>query len=99
MLWVLRIGIEHSANTFSVILDTFLSVRTAEKFSCPHEAPCAYRSDAFLGLIEMAMHLNDRHRWTREQIADWVEAHEVSETRTSSTAEATVGQDSLAATT
>ena len=26
--------------------------------------------------IELITHLNDGHRWTREQIADWVELHE-----------------------
>src|SRR4051812_277136 len=28
------------------------------------------------GVYGTIMHLNDRHRWTRERIADFVEAHE-----------------------
>ncbi len=30
----------------------------------------------------MVIHLNDDHRWTREQIADWVATVEPSETPT-----------------
>jgi hypothetical protein len=32
--------------------------------------------DDGLGLAFVISHLNDRHRWTREQIADWVETVE-----------------------
>lgn len=34
---------------------------------CPE---CGESDDFF---VIAAMHLNDRHRWTREQIADWAE--------------------------
>lgn len=34
---------------------------------CPHEK-CAKR----LPLAPLIVHLNDDHRWTREQIADWL---------------------------
>src|SRR6266702_918790 len=27
------------------------------------------------GLSQMVVHLNDDHRWTRERIADWIEAN------------------------
>jgi hypothetical protein len=36
--------------------------------ACP--ACAGYLSEP--GLIELIVHLNDTHRWTREQIADWV---------------------------
>jgi hypothetical protein len=37
--------------------------------------PCGcIQEELPLGL--MIMHLNDRHRWTRERIADWVETVE-----------------------
>lgn len=37
---------------------------------CP---ACSLRA----GVLFHAMHLNDTHRWTREQIADWVESIEL----------------------
>lgn len=36
--------------------------------------PCACRFDFPFG--SAVLHLNDNHRWTREQIADWVETIE-----------------------
>ncbi len=41
----------------------------AARVSCPH---CGYDAPR-LGIV---VHLNDHHRWTREQIADWVESQE-----------------------
>jgi hypothetical protein len=37
--------------------------------SCP--LGCSYAADE--SLIIVLAHLNDRHRWTREAIADWVQ--------------------------
>jgi hypothetical protein len=41
------------------------------------KCPCAECADrVLLELGCVAVHLNDNHRWTREQIADWVETIE-----------------------
>lgn len=41
-------------------------------YDCPI-AGCPYKQSPF----SVIAHLNDHHRWTREQIADWVEQIEV----------------------
>ncbi len=40
------------------------------KFSCPVNGQCGVPT----ALETVLIHLNDYHRWTRERIADWVEA-------------------------
>ena len=44
------------------------------EFSCPIAKGCSPRTP-----LQMIWHLNDTHRWTRQQIADWVETVEPSE--------------------
>ena len=46
-----------------------------EPHSCP-VADCRYGLRRRLYLTSWIAHLNDKHRWTREQIADWVETVE-----------------------
>lgn len=45
------------------------------KFDCPVTG-CNQQRDLVLGLVT---HLNDRHHWTRERIADFIELHEISD--------------------
>jgi hypothetical protein len=40
--------------------------------SCP-ERLCTTRQEFVRGIV---MHLNDKHKWSREQIADWVDSLE-----------------------
>jgi hypothetical protein len=49
------------------LVQAFPIVKEAEEQACP---ACGETQD---GLIA---HINDHHRWTREEIADWVEAIE-----------------------
>lgn len=49
--------------------------KTAGRLKCP--CSCGTRP---LTLKSMMVHLNDDHRWTREQIADWVEGIELAQT-------------------
>ena len=44
------------------------------EFSCPIAKGCSPRTP-----LQMIWHLNDTHRWTRSQIADWVETVEPAE--------------------
>jgi hypothetical protein len=38
--------------------------------SCPGKEECG---GTIMALFEMIIHLNDMHRWTREEVADWLE--------------------------
>lgn len=51
---------------------------------CPVNQCCFGRS-----VVNMVVHLNDDHQWTREQIADWVEGLECSAATTATTCEST----------
>ena len=43
-----------------------------ERQRCP-DAKCLYGRRRRVYLTSWIAHLNDKHRWTREQIADWVD--------------------------
>jgi hypothetical protein len=47
----------------------------------PQQCPVCHEWER-IGASVISMHLNDTHRWTREQIADWVATVEPSEPET-----------------
>ncbi len=55
--------------------------RLKQKIACPQ---CGVSNNASAGfdlrLYDVLTHLNDHHRWTREEIADWVESIENAQT-------------------
>ena len=59
------------ADGWKVIIDTFPILR--QRGLCPVERCKSYPSTTVQSTI---VHLNDDHRWTREQIADWIETLE-----------------------
>lgn len=65
-----------AADAFGVA-DWFSIPREVLRFACDTTVGCPNcdRDPSTLGSI-IAYHLNDYHKWTREQIADWVELHE-----------------------
>ena len=48
-------------------------------FLVEQDAVCPYCNDRNSTAFVIATHLNDTHRWTRQQIADWVASIEPSE--------------------
>lgn len=41
-------------------------------FMCPDKA-CLFEDPDYFSLDRLIIHLNDRHKWTREHIADWLD--------------------------
>jgi hypothetical protein len=39
----------------------------------PQPNPCFMSDDDTRSVLDMVIHLNDSHRWTREQVADWLD--------------------------
>ncbi len=50
---------------------SYYSHLTVQPATCPACVSSAYSPKSLVGAI---IHLNDTHRWTRERIADWIEA-------------------------
>jgi len=50
----------------------YLAIHRTEGFPCP--IPECFCQPSFL--YRVVIHLNDHHRWSREQIADWLESEE-----------------------
>ena len=57
------------------------------KSKCP---ACELWNRVKISTVAVIMHLNDKHRWTREAIADLVETLETSDTQSSGTSEGPV---------
>ncbi len=64
---------------YHVLMDRFPVLR--QPGSCP------LCDGAFIRVMDVVWDLNDTHRWTRDQIADWVATVEPSETPTPDAAE------------
>lgn len=47
---------------------------------CPVDAMCTVFGNAHL--LEVIMHLNDKHRWSRQRIAEWLSGTKVTENET-----------------
>lgn len=59
--------------------------RVNQRCQCPACKRIEYADDCGFAMGYVIAHLNDDHRWTREQIADWVETIEAQQAQSSST--------------
>lgn len=65
------LGVERSIR--QILEEAFPQLKDA-KTSCPRmriHGVCSFPED--LSVFDVVIHLNDSHRWSREQIADWIE--------------------------